>query len=112
MEELNKSVDLLIKTLMETEIYRQYTEQEQKLMENTELKERVDQFRKNNYRLQKQAEKEDLPMILEQLYTESRELRKDPQVNAYLDAELALCKLMQKIFLKMTDEIKMHIPEL
>ena len=30
MEELNKSVDLLIKTLMETEIYRQYTEQEQK----------------------------------------------------------------------------------
>ncbi|MCI5901573.1 MAG: YlbF family regulator [Blautia sp.] len=112
MEELNKSVDLLIKTLMETEIYRQYTEQEQKLMENTELKERVDQFRKNNYRLQQQAEKEDLPMILEQLYAESRELRKDPQVNAYLDAELALCKLMQKIFLRVTDEMRMHIPEL
>ena len=112
MEELNKSVDQLIKALMETEIYRRYTEEEKKLMEDAELKARVDQFRRNNYHLQQQANKESLPLILEQLYNESRELRKNPQVNAYLDAELALCKLMQKIFLKVTDEVKMHIPEL
>ena len=48
----------------------------------------------------------------EQLNRESRELRRDPLVNAFLDAELALCKLMQKICRTLTEGIDLDIPEL
>ena len=41
-----------------------------------------------------------------------RSLRKIPEVNAYLDAELALCKLLQKIGRTVTEGIDMMIPEL
>lgn len=38
-----------------------------------------------------------------------QELRRDPLVNAFLDAELALCKLMQKICRTLTEGINLDI---
>ena len=38
------------------------------------------------------------------------ELRSNPQVNAYLDAELALCRMMQKISMELTDGIDLDAP--
>ena len=49
---------------------------------------------------------------MNRLEQESEELRKIPQVNAYLDAELAVCRLMQKIFMDLSNGIQMHIPDL
>ena len=43
---------------------------------------------------------------------EARELRSDPLVNAFLDAELALCKLMQRICKSLTEGIELDVPEL
>ena len=43
---------------------------------------------------------------------ESEELRRFPEVNAYLDAELALCRMMQKICRTLTDGIDMNIPRI
>lgn len=37
---------------------------------------------------------------------------RDPLVNAFLDAELTLCKLMQKICRTLTEGIDLDIPEL
>lgn len=48
----------------------------------------------------------------EQLARESEELRSFPEVNAYLDAELALCRMMQKICRTLTDGIEMNIPRI
>ena len=47
---------------------------------------------------------------VEQMGKESAELRRHPEVNAYLDAELALCKMMQKICVKLAEGIDMDIP--
>ena len=41
----------------------------------------------------------------EQLARESAELRRNRRQNAYLDAELALCRMMQQICKTLTDGI-------
>ena len=37
---------------------------------------------------------------------------KNPEVNAYLDAELALCRMMQQICKTLTDGIEIKVPEI
>jgi cell fate (sporulation/competence/biofilm development) regulator YlbF (YheA/YmcA/DUF963 family) len=75
-----------------------------------ELKKRVDAFRGDNYRVQNECGSDNLFDVVEQMGKESAELRRHPEVNAYLDAELALCKMMQKICVKLAEGIDMDIP--
>ncbi|MCF0132894.1 MAG: YlbF family regulator [Blautia sp.] len=112
MDNIQESVDLLIQQIRESEIGQRYLEQEEKLSIDPELKERVDQFRRLNFNLQRSSEQDSLLEASEQLVMESRELRMNPQVNAYLDAELALCKLIQKICMRLTNETGIRTPDL
>ena len=72
----------------------------------------MDRFRISNFRVQNQSDPEHMFEEMNRLEQESEELRKIPQVNAYLDAELAVCRLMQKIFMDLSNGIQMHIPDL
>ena len=49
---------------------------------------------------------------MDRIYHQSRELRKNPKVNEYLDAELAMCKLMQRIAGRITEEIDIEVPDI
>lgn len=77
-----------------------------------ELKARVMRFRGDNFRLQNQADKDELFQVAEQLNRESASLRQNLKVNAYLDAELALCRLMQRICRTLVAGIDIQIPDL
>ena len=92
--------------------YQEFEKYRDLLKENPELMDRVNAFRGNNFRLQNEANRDELFRGTEQLNRESRELRRDPLVNAFLDAELALCKLMQKICRTLTEGIDLDILEL
>lgn len=111
MDTINERIEELLGEIRDSDIYREYKKQEAILEQNPELKERVQIFRGNNYRTQNEAGSESLLQVAEKLGAESAELRKIPEVNAFLDAELALCKLMQKVCRKLTEGIEMHIPE-
>ena len=63
------------------------------------------------FRLQNE-ERGNLLQDAEQLARESAELRRNPEVNAYLDAELALCRMMQQICKTLTDGIEIKVPEI
>lgn len=65
----------------------------------------------DNFRLQNE-ERGNLLQDAEQLARESAELRRNPEVNAYLDAELALCRMMQQICKTLTDGIEIKVPEI
>lgn len=112
MEEITKNIEELLTAIKRSEIYVEYKKQEAVLDQNPELKERVNQFRANNFQMQSEAGRDNLFHVVEKLSHESAELRKVPEVNAYLDAELALCKLMQIVCRDLTDGIDMHVPEL
>ena len=112
MNEMKECIDALLAAVQGSEEYQEFVKYRDLLKENPELMDRVNAFRGNNFRLQNEANRDELFRVTEQLNRESRELRSDPLVNAFLDAELALCKLMQKICKTLTEGIDLDIPEL
>ena len=101
MDAVNRNIHLLLNSIQKSDVYRTYKKQVS----------RVQHFRSDNFRLQNE-ERGNLLQDAEQLARESAELRRNPEVNAYLDAELALCRMMQQICKTLTDVIEIKVPEI
>ena len=112
MDSVNKNILALRNSIQKCQIYKEYRKQRAIINSNPELAERVKRFRADNFRLQNEAGDDNLFHIVEKLSRESAELRRVPEVNAYLDAELALCKMMQKICSDLISGIDVHVPEI
>ena len=110
MDAVNRNIHLLLNSIQKSDVYRTYKKQEAILEKNPELVSRVQHFRSDNFRLQNE-ERGNLLQDAEQLARESAELRRNPEVNAYLDAELALCRMMQQICKTLTDGIEIKVPD-
>ena len=108
MDAVNRNIHLLLNSIQKSDVYRTYKKQEAILEKNPELVSRVQHFRSDNFRLQNE-ERGNLLQDAEQLARESAELRRNPEVNAYLDAELALCRMMQQICKTLTDGIEIKV---
>ena len=87
MDAVNRNIHLLLNAIQKSDVYRTYKKQEAILEKDPELAERVQHFRADNFRLQNE-ERGNLLQDAEQLAHESAELRRNPEVNAYLDAVL------------------------
>ncbi len=112
METVNRNIHALLNSIQKCQIYKDFKKQEEILNKNPEMAERVQRFRAENFRLQNEEGQKDVLAKAEQLSRESEELRSFPEVNAYLDAELALCRMMQKICRTLTDGVEMNIPRI
>ncbi|MDO5336664.1 MAG: YlbF family regulator [Eubacteriales bacterium] len=112
MDTIERNTRNLIAAIQRSSIYKEYKQREEKLMKNPELMARVDQFRSKTFQLQNDMPRANLFQDTEHLAKESADMRQMEDVNAYLDAELALCKLIQKICLDVTEGMDMHIPEI
>jgi hypothetical protein len=75
------------------------------------LKSRVDDYRIRNYRLQ-QSENVDLYDAVDSLERDSYALHKSEKANAYLEAELEVCKMVQKVQDRISEEIRIGVPEI
>jgi hypothetical protein len=73
--------------------------------------EKVDAFRKKNYRYQNSTSIEQAGVHLE-LYKEREELRKDIVIDRYLNAELVLCRLLRQISLEILNLAELHLDSL
>ena len=112
MDKIDEGVRMLLQIIYDTQIYREYRRQEEELRLDAQLYQRVMSFRERNFRLQNNAVDGAIIQVADSIYHESRELRKIPQVNAYLDAELALCKMMQRIARTMVNGLEIDIPDI
>lgn len=112
MEEntLEESISRLLASIKESAEYIEFEKQKEILSQDSDLKKRVDAFRAKNYRIQSQCSSDQLFEVVEQMGKESAELRRLPLVNAYLDAELALCRLIQQVCVSITEGIELNIP--
>ena len=108
MDEISIDIEKLLDAVHRSDEYQEYQKQAAELDKEPELKARVMRFRGDNFRLQNQADKDELF----QLNRESASLRQNLKVNAYLDAELALCRLMQRICRTLVAGIDIQIPDL
>lgn len=110
MDGINRNIHMLIQSVRKSSVYKEYRFQEEILNQNPELAERVRQFRADNFCLQNEEDRSNMFHLAEVLSRESEELRRIPQVNAYLDAELDLCRMLQRICRTLTEGIEMDIP--
>ncbi|HCT90878.1 MAG TPA: YlbF family regulator [Lachnospiraceae bacterium] len=107
MDPIQKSIKELSEAMKNHEIYQRYLEEERTLNQHPELKHAVDIYRQENYQIQNSEVGEDeLFDLSEQLLKKYAELRKNPLVNAYLEAEVEVCQLMKNIHL----QISMAVP--
>lgn len=100
---VEQSLDNLINTIKNDEIYLEYKKQLDLLRQDPELKRQVDDFRKRNYDMQMDG---DLDFAkLDSFREEYREFRTNPLVDSFLAAELDFCRMMQNINFKIIDAV-------
>lgn len=107
IDPIQKSIRDLSEAMKNDEIYQRYLKEERALNQHPELKRAVDIYRQENFQIQNsEVGEEELFELSEQLVKKYAELRKNPLVNAYLEAELEVCRLMKNIHL----QISMAVP--
>ena len=97
MNQINEALEGLIQAIWEGEEYKSYQEIRAKVHEQPELEQKIHAFRKKNYEVQNLTDERSLYDRMDNLEREGTEFRKDPLVNEYLRAELAICRLFQRI---------------
>ena len=103
---IEESIKGLLEAIKESPEYLEFQKQSDILKKKPELKARVDTFRADNYKVQNECDSDNLFEVVEQMGKESAELRRHPEV----DAELALCKMMQRICIKLGEGIDIDVP--
>ena len=96
MNEIKDCIDALLAAVQNSEEYQEFMKYKALVEQDPGLMERVNAFRANNFRLQNEANRDELFRVTEQLNRESRELRSDPLVNAFLDASWLFASLCRE----------------
>ncbi|MCR5032070.1 MAG: YlbF family regulator [Lachnospiraceae bacterium] len=99
---IGEVLDELTDLIRETKEYKNYAIQRDKLRQMPDLKRQIDEFRKENYRMQVMSSPEELfdkAYDFEQRYAAFRD---NPIVEDFLAAELALCRLLQRVNTEIT----------
>ena len=69
------------------------------------MREKIDDYRMRNFELQNSVYTEDLLDKMEAFEREYEKFREDPLVEEFLDAELAFCRMMQEIDVKLAEAV-------
>ena len=102
---VKKATDSFIEEIRESGIYREYDFQKRKLKKEPELFAMVSEFRNRNFELQTETPADELLDRLDAFEREYEEFRANPLVDDFLRAELAFCRMMQEINVKITAEL-------
>lgn len=112
MDLIQRKTDELIEFIRQGEVYNKYHQAVKVLDEREDLKEWMNQFRTRMYRINNNDLSIDLFDETDRVEQEYQELRKIPEVNAFLEAEIDLCKLIRTVEMKINKELDFSIPEL
>ncbi len=104
MEDVNESLDRLIRSVKESPEYREYQRMRAKIHLEPEKEKAVNEFRERNYKLHEYSGV-DLFMEMDAMEKEYAPLRAQPNVNEFLAAELAVCRMVQNINYRLMEEI-------
>ncbi|MDE7252741.1 MAG: YlbF family regulator [Acetatifactor sp.] len=101
MNNIDNALQQLIAAILASKIYHDYDTQRNLVNQQPELKKQIDEFRARNLELQTNES-----TTFEQIDNFEREyagFRENPLVDKFLEAELAFCRLLQDINLRLTD---------
>ncbi len=103
--ELQAEIDTFAEKVRETEVYRNYLLQAEKVKKEPELKQKIDEFRIRNFELQNTIDSEELFDKTDAFAAEYEVFRADPMVDAFLSAELEFCRMMQKVYQSISERV-------
>lgn len=98
---IDAALQQMIESILNSQVYREYDVQRRRVKEYPELKAQIDEFRNRNFELQTN-ENTEIEQI-DQFEKEYAEFRENPLVSDFLAAELAFCRMMQDIELRLTE---------
>ena len=101
--EVQKALEQLAQAIKDSDIYREYRRQSEKVDNTGDMREKIDEYRVRNFELQNSVQTEDLLDKLDAFEREYEKFREDPMVDEFLDAELAFCRMMQVIYVKLAE---------
>lgn len=102
---VKQATEHFVEEIRKSDIYKEYTIQKEKIKRQPALFEKVGEFRQRNLALQSSAEGEDLLDKLDAFEKEYEEFRANPIVDDFLRAELAFCRMMQRVNVYITAEL-------
>ena len=103
--EVQEALDQLAQAIRDSEIYREYRKQSERVDRAGNMREKIDEYRIRNFELQNSAYTVDLLDKMEAFEREYEKFREDPLVEEFLDAELAFCRMMQDIDVKLAEAV-------
>ena len=105
MNQVDTCIEQLIEAVLKSEEYQRYKNIKEKIKQQPEKERAIQNFRKRNFLLQKSKDNMDLFEEIDRLEQEFSLFRQEPLVEEYLTAELSVCRMVQKINLKLMEQI-------
>lgn len=109
MNRIDASLEQLIAAVLESDVYQQYQQIREKIKQEPEKERAINNFRRRNFMLQRSKDNIDLFEEIDRLEQEFAQFRQEPLVEEYLAAELALCRQIQKINLKLMEQVEFDL---
>lgn len=103
--EVQEALEQLARAIRESEVYREYRRQSERVDHAGDMRERIDEYRAKTFDLQNSSAEEDLLDRMDAYEREYEKFREDPMVEEYLCAELAFCRMMQEIDAKLVEMV-------
>lgn len=97
MVEVATALEGLIEAIVESREYKEFQHQKEIMRERPALKQQIDEYRQRSFELQHSEDTGDLLERTERFSEQYKELRKNPLVEDFLNAELELCIMLQEI---------------
>ena len=97
MNKVDESLQCLIDSVLGSEEYMRYQDIKTKIKSEPEKEQAIHRFRKRNFLLQRNKDNIDLFSEIDKLEQEFAQFRREPLVEEYLSAEMAVCRMVQKI---------------
>lgn len=97
-EDIRNESAHLAEDIRNSATYHEYIRQRDRIRQDPELYEKVNLFRRKNYEIQSSDSSSDLFDAVEKIHANQdyNDFRRNPLVDSFLGAELALCRLMQE----------------
>ncbi len=106
MEQIKEALDAFMTVVKDTPDYKNFCVQKDKIKGQPNLKAQIDEYRIKKFELQNSDDSDGkLFEKLEQLEKEYADVCENPLVGDFLEAELALCRLIQQVNLQVVSAL-------
>lgn len=104
--------DALVRAISDSDAYIAFENVKKKIEKRPELIKQINEFRLNVYSLQNDSDTDQLYEKMEKLYVDTAAFREDNLVEEYLSCELAVCRMLQKIFRTLVGSVDLQIDDI